>query len=167
MMILSKDICIKGLRRCLICRRFVENSDCLTCNLEFPSSELGDSDNVFHLSIMTHGFGSKVGCCCHLSINMVSKRYHCTKISNGYNTKLFLSESIIETIVDNIDELFQEHNFPEIGGHVDGFDYWYIIQKGNEMFRQYVDCDEIEFWPLLYNLVKELMVEEDFINIHP
>ena len=49
---------------------------------------------------------------------------------------------------------------------MDGFDYRYIIQKGNEMFRQCIDCDEIEFWPLLDNLEKELMVEEDFINIH-
>ena len=40
------------------------------------------------------------------------------------------------------------------------------IQKGNEMFRQGIDCDKIEFWPLLNNQVKELMVEEDFINIH-
>lgn len=166
-MILSKDICIRGLRRCRICGRFVENSDCLTCNLEFPSNELGNSDNILHLSIMTHGFGSRVGCCCHLSINMVSKEYHCTKISNGKKTKLLLSESIIETVVGNIDEFYQEQIYPEAGGHLDGLDYWYIIQKGNEMFRQHIDCDEIEFWPLLDNLVKELMVEEDFINIHP
>ena len=166
-MILSEVFLNNGIRRCNICEHFVKNSDCLTCNLEFPSNELGDSDEVLHLSIMTHGFWVKVGCCCHLSINMVSKEYRCMKISNGKKTKPLLSESIIENVVDNVDELFQKHIFPETGGHLDGFDYRYIIQKGNEMFRQCIDCDEIEFWPLLDNLVKELMVEEDFINIHP
>ena len=166
-MILSEAVPIKGIRRCQICEHFVKNSDCLSCNLEFPSSELGDSDNALYLSIMTHGFWVQVGCCCHLSINMVSKDYHCMKISNGNKMNLLLSESIIENVVDNVDELFQEHIFPETGGLLDGFDYRYIIQKGNEKFRQCIVCDKIKFWPLLNNLVKELMVEEDFINIHP
>lgn len=166
-MILSEAVSIKEIRRCQICEHFVKNSDCLSCNLEFPSNELGDSDNVLYFSIMTHGFWVQVGCCCHLSINMVSKEYLCKKISNGNMMKLFLSESIIENVIENVDELFQKHIFPETGGHLDGFDYRYIIQKGNEMFRQCVDCEKIEFWPLLDNLVKELMVEEDFINIHP
>lgn len=166
-MILSEAVPIKGRRRCHICEHFVENSDCLTCNIEFPSSELGDSDNVLYLPIMTHGFWVKVGCCCHLSINMVSKEYHCTKISNGNKTKLALSESIIEKVVDNVDELFQKHIFPEIGGQLDGYDYCYIIQKGNEMFRQQFYCNKMEYWPLLDNIIKELIVKEDFINIHP
>ena len=166
-MILSEAVPIKGIRRCHLCEHFVENSDCLTCNLEFPSNELGDSDNVLYLSIMTHGFWVKVGCCCHLSINMVSKEYHCTNISNGNKTKMFLSESIIEKIVDNVDELLQKQVFPEGLGQIDGFDYLYRAQLRNEMFRQIIYCEEINYWPLLDNLVKELMVEEDFINIHP
>ena len=166
-MILSEAVPIKGIRRCHICEHFVKNSDCLTCNLEFPFNELGNSDNVLHLSIMTHGFWVKVGCCCHLSINMVSKEYQCTKISNGNKTKMFLSESIIKNIVDNVDELFQEQVFPEVLGQIDGFDYLYIAQLRNEMFRQIIYCEEINYWPLLDNLVKELMVEEDFINMHP
>lgn len=166
-MILSEAVPIKGIRRCNICKHFVKNSDCLTCNFEFPSNELGDSEDVLHLSIMTHGFWVKVGCCCHLSINLVSKEYYCMKVSNGKRSKLFLSESIIENIVDNVDELFQKQVFPEGLGQLDGFDYHYIIQLGNEMFRQIIYCEEINYWPQLNNIVKELMVEEDFINLHP
>ena len=80
---------------------------------------------------------------------------------------MFLSESIIEKIVDNVDELLQKQVFPEGLGQIDGFDYLYLVQLRNELFRQIIYCEEINYWPLLDNLVKELMVEEDFINIHP
>ena len=165
-MILSEKISEMNLCRCRICNHFVNNNDCLLCCQEFPPMDYDTNENnVIHLSFMTQGFWVKVGCCCHLSLNLVSMDYSCLKISNNHKTCLRLSDSVLKELANNYDELFHEHSFPEDGGQIDGFSYYYIIQKGKKQFRQCFDCGLR--WGLFDRLIDVIINDEDYKNLTP
>ena len=165
-MILSEKISEMDLCRCRICNHFVSNNDCFLCSQEFPPMDYNTNENnVIHLSFMTQGFWVKVGCCCHLSLNLVSMDYSCLKISNNHKTCLRLSDSVLKELANNYDELFHEHSFPEDGDQIDGFSYYYIIQKGKKQFRQCFDCGLK--WALFDRLIDEIIDDEDYKNLTP
>ena len=165
-MILSEKISEMDLCRCRICNHFVSNNDCFLCSQEFPPMDYNTNENnVIHLSFMTQGFWVKVGCCCHLSLNLVSMDYSCLKISNNHKICLHLSDSVLKEIANNYEELFHEHLFPEDGGQIDGFSYFYIIQKGNKQLRQCFDCGLR--WGMFDRLIDEITDDEDYKNLTP
>lgn len=160
-MILSEKFPGMEICRCRICNRYVKNNDCFFCSQEFPPKALDTNDNnVIHLSFMTLGSWLKVGCCCHLSLNLDSMDYSCLKISSNRKTYLHLSDFVIKELSNNYNELFHEHPFPDDGGRIDGFSYYYVIQKGNIQFRQSIDCSL--YWRLFDRLIVEIIDKEDF-----